>query len=89
MSNYVLVRHRVTEFAEWKRVFDLHEAKRAEAGLSVVHVLRSADDPHLVVLMLKASDVSRAKAFAASLDVKEAMQKGGVMDRPEAYFLTD
>jgi len=89
MSNYVIVRHRVSDYAEWKRGFDGHEGRRAEAGLSVVHVLRSADDPHMVVIMLKASDLARAKAFAASLDLKEAMQKSGVIDRPDAYFLTD
>jgi hypothetical protein len=33
--------------------------------------------------------VGRAKAFAESADLHEAMQKLGVLDRPDIYFLND
>lgn len=40
----VIVRHKVAEFATWKRAFDGHAPARAEAGFSNVRVYRSADD---------------------------------------------
>ena len=32
-------------------------------------------------------DTKKAKDFAASLDLKEAMEKAGVLDTPTIYFL--
>jgi hypothetical protein len=32
-------------------------------------------------------DPDKAKAFAASDDLRQAMQKAGVSDKPDVYFL--
>jgi hypothetical protein len=32
-------------------------------------------------------DIDRAKAFAASPDLRETMQKVGVVNKPDIYFL--
>lgn len=37
---------------------------------------------------LSSSDLGRAKAFTESQDLREAMTKAGVVDRPDIYFLT-
>jgi hypothetical protein len=88
MASYVLVRHKVRDFASWKSGYDAHQSVRQEYGLSEEHVLNGADDPNEVVVLLKAADLGRAKAFAASSEVKEAMQKVGVVDKPDIYFLS-
>lgn len=87
MASYMLVRHKVRDFPEWKRGYDTHLPKRAEAGLKEKYVLRGADDPNEVILFFEASDLKRAKAFAGSADLKETMQKVGVVDKPDIYFL--
>jgi hypothetical protein len=89
MSSYMLVRHKVRDFSEWKRGYDAHLPKRAEAGLKEKHLLRGADDPNEVIVLFEASDLSRAKAFAESIDLRETMQKVGVLDKPDIYFLND
>lgn len=89
MSQYVLIRHKVRDFNAWKKGFDAHASKRVEAGLSDRQLLRNADDANEVVILLGAEDIARAKAFAASPDLRETMQSFGVLDKPDVYFLND
>ena len=84
---YLLVRHKVADFSKWKPVYDSHLPARQKAGLKEVHLLRNIDDPNEVVLLFEAEDVQKARDFAASSDLQEAMQQAGVVDRPNAYFL--
>lgn len=87
MASYMLVRHKVRDFSDWKRGYDAHLSKRADAGLTETHLLRGANDSNEVVLLFEAKDLSRAKAFAESADLRETMQKVGVIDKPDIYFL--
>ena len=87
MASYMLVRHKVRDFSEWKRGYDAHLPKRVEAGLTEKYLLRGMNDPNEVILLFEARDLKRAKAFAESTDLKETMQKVGVVDRPDIYFL--
>ena len=89
MANYLLVRHRVRDFAQWKRGYDAHLPKRIEAGLTEKYLLRGAHDLNEVILLFEAQDVNRAKAFAESADLRDTMQKVGVVDKPDLYFLND
>jgi hypothetical protein len=43
--------------------------------------------PNEVILLLEAGDVQKARDFAASSILQEAMQQAGVVDKPDAYFL--
>ncbi len=87
MPSYLLVRHKVRDFKIWKVGYDAHRPKRDEAGLTEKYLLRSADDPNEVVALFEAEDLSRAKAFATSADLREKMQELGVVDKPDIYFL--
>ena len=87
MASYVLIRHKVRNFSEWKRGYDAHLPKRVEAGLTEKYLLRGADDPNEVILLFEARDLNRAKTFAQSVDLRETMQKVGVVDKPDMYFL--
>ena len=87
MASFVLVRHKVRDFSEWKREYDTHRPKRAETGLTEKYLLRGASDPNEVVILFEAKDLDRAKAFGESPELQEIMQKAGVLDRPDIYFL--
>jgi uncharacterized protein YeaO (DUF488 family) len=87
MANFLLIRHKVRDFSEWKRGYDAHLSKRVEAGLTEKHLLQGANDSNEVVLLFEAKDLNRAKAFAESVDLRETMQKAGVLDKPDIYFL--
>ena len=85
---HMLIRHKVTDFAKWKPVYDAHLTARKEAGLNEQSLLRSIDNPNEVVLLFEAKDLKRARAFAESSNLREAMQKAGVIDKPEILFLS-
>ncbi len=46
----LIVRHKVKDFATWKKAFDGHAAAQKTAGLSNPRLFRSADDRNEVVL---------------------------------------
>lgn len=89
MASYILVRHKVRDFSVWKPGYDAHLPKRVEAGLTEAHLLRGAHDTNEVVVLFRAADLGRAKAFAESADLRETMEKLGVLGRPDIYFLND
>jgi heme-degrading monooxygenase HmoA len=84
---HMLIRHKVADFTKWKPIYDDHLSARQKAGLKEVHLLRNTDDPNEVILLFSVEDIGKAKAFAASDDLREAMQRAGVSDTPDVYFL--
>jgi hypothetical protein len=87
VTSFLLIRHKVRNFSEWKLGYDAHAPKRLEAGLTEKHLLRGANDPNEVVVLFEAMDQNRAKAFVESADLRETMQRLGVVDKPDIYFL--
>jgi hypothetical protein len=87
MASYMLVRSKVRNYPEWKRGYDAHLPKRVEAGLTEKYLLRGANDQNEVIVLFEARDLDRAKTFAESTDLRETMQKVGVIDKPDIYFL--
>ena len=83
----LIVHQRVKDFAAWKKVYDGHAPARKAAGLSREHVLQAADDPSQVTVVLDFAYLARAKAFAASDDLKDAMKRAGVTGKPELHIL--
>jgi hypothetical protein len=51
--------------------------------------VRGAQEPNEVILLFEAKDLNRAKTFAESADLRETMQKVGVVDKPDIYFVND
>ena len=84
---HMLIRHKVADFAKWKPVYDAHLSARQKAGLNEEHLFRNADDPNEVLLLFSTEDFDKAKAFTASADLRQAMEKSGVSDKPDVYFL--
>ena len=85
---HLLIQHKVADFAKWKTAYDTHAAARQSAGLKEEHLWRSADNANEVVILFAAADLGKAKAFAASPDLREVMQKAGVVDKPDVHFLS-
>ncbi len=66
----VFVRHRVADYAKWKPIFDEHEGVRRQYGFSGHSLHRDPDDPNVIIVALRVTDVKRAKEFAASEDLR-------------------
>ncbi len=84
---YLLVRHKVREFHEWKRVFDSHKDAQREAGLRIEKVMRNLYDPTEVFLFFDVVDLAKARGFVFSPEVPNSQEQSGVVDKPDIYFL--
>jgi heme-degrading monooxygenase HmoA len=86
---YLLVRHKVEDYARWRPIYDEHGATRKASGSAGGRVFRSADNPNEVVILLEWDDLEKARQFAQSEDLRQAMQRAGVVDQPDVYFLNE
>ncbi|HEX9257956.1 MAG TPA: hypothetical protein VF855_00365 [Acidimicrobiales bacterium] len=84
----VLVRSRVADFDQWRQAFEANEEVRRGAGILGHAVLRDESDGNDVTIYMALSDLERAKAFAASDEVRQLMQEAGVVSVPEFTYMT-
>ena len=84
---FLLVHQKVQDYAKWKTVFDEHGSARGAAGSKGGHLFRSADDPNDVVAILEWDDLDKARQFVQSDDLRQAMQRAGVVGQPDIHFL--
>ncbi len=86
----MVVRHKVADFAKWKLSFDepRHDSLRSSGGMHSFMVGRGMTDSNMVIVAVKADDLEKAKAFGESAELKKAMQKGGVISKPNASMIT-
>jgi len=86
-SNLVIIKHKVANYAKWLTGYEGHDTARVRFGLHNYVVGRGVKDSNMVIVILKMDDVEQAKAFGALPGLKEAMQKGGVIGKPEVQYL--
>ena len=89
-GDYAEVTLKIKDFDSWIKVFDGEgAAMRAKDGLQDGVLAIGIDDPHLVYLVFKISNLEQAKAAMIDPVRKKLMQKSGVMGEPEIYFGRD
>ena len=86
---YLLIRHKVEDYAKWKPFFDEHGTTRKTEGSKGGYVFRNADDRNEIVMLFEVEDLERIRRFIESEDLREAMQKSGVTDKPDIYYLDE
>ena len=84
---YILVRHKVENYAKWKPLFDEHMSTRKASGSKSGMLLRNAHDPNELVVLFEWDTLEHAQQFAQSEDLRQVMQRAGVVDQPDIYFL--
>jgi len=87
--HYLFVKHKVTDFAKWKSVFDADAEAQCKAGLHLLHVLRDTADANLIVLLFRVDDLNKAKAFTQNPDASDHGEKSGVIGVPEILWLSE
>ncbi len=85
---YMLVRHKVADYSQWKRVFDSHSTAQRQSGLRLDKVLRNLDQPNEVILFFEVTDLKKARGFVSSPEVPGSKDQSGVVDQPDIYFLS-
>jgi hypothetical protein len=83
----LVIRQTVADYAKWRPLYDAHQPARDEAGLTNCHVRSTAQNPNEVFVACEMADLAKAKAFAASRSLADAMKRAGVVGKPVFYFL--
>ena len=85
----LIIRHKVKDYAAWKKVFAEHGKARAGQGFKKSRVYRYLDDPNHVIIVFELSDVKKAQAFVKSPELAAAMKNAGVVSEPLFFYLDD
>jgi hypothetical protein len=85
---YLYIQHTVEDFNKWKEGYDIHAPARQAGGMTgEAYVMRDVDHPNEITMLLGWSSLEKARAFAQSTSLKEAMQGAGVQGPPVIRFL--
>jgi hypothetical protein len=87
-ENMMVVKHKVSNYANWKTSYDAHDSARLANGIHNYVIGRGLKDSNLVLVALKLDDLTKAKSFAKDPGLKKAMQKGGVIGTPTFSLVT-
>jgi len=82
----MFVRHQVADYATWRKSYDGFAAEQKKGGVFYQAVYQSADDPNDVTVIHDFHSLEEAKAFAASPELKAAMEKSGVKGTLQIWF---
>ena len=81
-SSTMIIRHKVADYAKWKTGYESHDSFRLASGLHNYVIARGTEDSNMLLVAVKMDDVDKAKAFAASPDLKAKMKEVGVTGAP-------
>jgi hypothetical protein len=83
MNNENLTLHfKVKDFNAWQTTYNGNEKNRTSAGITKSKVFRSIDDPNDVLILQDVADVSKARTWYSSSEMKSVMEKSGVVGSP-------
>ena len=85
---YMLVQHKVEDFAKWKAIFDSALGMRQASGEKSAQILHDAADANSLTLLFEWDSLENAQQYAQNPDLKAAMQEAGVTGPPNISFLT-
>ena len=84
----LFVRHSVSNYDNWRKIFDEFAPTARTMGVMEPSVLRSVDDPSDVTVTHDFESVEKARAFVGSDDLRQAMAKAGVAGEPQIWIAT-
>jgi quinol monooxygenase YgiN len=82
----LFVRHTVSDYAAWRKLYDTFAPIQKQHGVTAQAVYQSADNPNDVTVTHEFASVASAQAFMAIPELKQAMQKAGVVGAPTAWI---
>jgi hypothetical protein len=84
---WLIVTHKVEDFARWKVVFDSTNAMKKPHGWKRSNIYTLDGDRNNVMVVEEFATMEGAKAFASSAELRAAMGKAGVVGAPDIRFV--
>ena len=85
----ILIKQKVANFAKWFPGYEAHDSARVAYGLHNFVVGRGIKDSNMVLVALHVDDTTKAKEFAMSPGLMEAMKKAGVIGKPTFIYVVN
>lgn len=82
----MFARHTVNDYGKWRKAYDEFEAERKKMGVSGAAVYTGADNDRDVTITHDFETLDKAKAFAESASLRQAMTNAGVAGPPTIWF---
>lgn len=86
---YVLIQHQVKDYSTFEAVFRDDGERRRRSGSTGGKLLRNTDDPGNLVALFEWDEAERARAFANSYELREAVEWAGDATPPRVTVLED
>jgi quinol monooxygenase YgiN len=78
----VFVRAKVSDYGNWKRVYDGFASMRKERGITGASVHRDAKDPNALTVTQRFNDLNTATAFVNSEELKSGWPAPRIFGSP-------
>ncbi len=85
----LFVQEKVEDYARWRQVYDSADSTRRKFGMTGEKVFQIASSPNELVVIIEWPTTDQARAYAQSSELKQAMQKAGVISQPEVLILEE
>jgi hypothetical protein len=82
----IVVTHEVKDYSVWRKVYDDDEKNRSKAGFKS-NVYRSIESPNKITIIGEAPNLESVKQYMESPQLKEAMERAGVIGNPVINIL--
>ena len=89
MSATLAIRHRVSDYTAWRKVYDEVEPLRARHGCTAQRVMQLPDDGNELLITHDFPTADQAGSFAHDPALREAMDRSGVEGAPRIEIFTD
>ena len=83
---YVMISHKVANYAKWKRVVNAAKAWRKASGEKCFYVCRNSKNPNDLMVWCEWDTAARMRKFARSAQLRKAMKGAGVIGKPDVSF---
>jgi hypothetical protein len=83
---FVMIRHKVANYAKWKRGVKAFAKFRKASGEKCFYVCRGSKSPNDLLVWCEWDTAARAKKFIKSAELRQAMKGAGVISKPEVSF---
>jgi quinol monooxygenase YgiN len=83
----IVIDHPVADYDTWRAAYDAFDAQRRDMGIVGHAVNQELGNPNRVVVYHQAEDVETLRAFVESTELRETMERAGVVGEPEIMFV--
>ena len=84
--SYVMISHKVSDYAKWKRAVKAVAKWRKASGEKCFYVCRNSKSPNDLMVWCEWDTAARMKKFTSSPELRQAMEKVGVVSEPKVSF---